>query len=175
MWTERYAKKLSTEYKAFGLTDLPVLLRENIQSLIITNSVARGSKEKQRERLESLRGLGCYWREYCSVRMDFGRQTGKTTWIAEEATDKDLVIVANLNFKERFLEMCQIDPCRVMTFRDIRDIQLSPSDVEPIALFERCFIDGQLFLERDVLISVTARLARNYPRESGLNNTFFLL
>lgn len=57
-----------------------------------------------------------YLREFCTVHVNIGRCTGKTSFIQFNATDNDFIIVPNLNIKDFYVSEGFL-PTKVSTFR----------------------------------------------------------
>lgn len=72
---------------------------------ILVHSLIELNKRRRNPDL-CINGLQYYLREYCTIKIDIGRQTGKSTYIGSNFKENDLIITYNLNmcrlFKERF-------------------------------------------------------------------------
>jgi len=55
-------------------------------------------------RIEEALGPSNYLRDFCTIRVNIGRCTGKTHFIQSNATDDDFIIVPNLNIKQFYVE-----------------------------------------------------------------------
>lgn len=144
-----------------------------IDNLLAIQNLRLGSPDKQQGCLDTVRDVPRYWREYASITVDPGRQTGKTTWVAEKATDDDIVIVTNSNMAEAFLERCMINPERVLTYRTIRSRANKSATVEPVAKFQRCYIVDAGFISSNDIEQIYKNLAQHYPVEEALSCRFF--
>ena len=116
-----------------------------------------------------------FWREYATIVVDSGRQTGMSTWIAQNATNEDLVIVMNNTMKEIFLQKSDIDESRVLSFRTIRHRATNCTDNQPVIKFKRCFIDEGGYLSSNDVEQIYKNLASFYPAEDAMECRFFRL
>lgn len=85
-----------------------------------------------------------YAYEYGTVRCDVGRQTGKTTWIFNNATEKDLIIVPNMRNYRHYLHYT--DHLNIVTI-DSLNSPIVNSDI----IYDNIYIDDfKVICDRDV-------------------------
>lgn len=59
--------------------------------------------------LYNIIGLKYYLKEYCTVKIDVGRQSGKSEYIAKNSTNNDLIITFNINMKKIFTDIKHVN------------------------------------------------------------------
>ena len=98
---------------------------------------------KHRAKLDPHQFLAPDWLEQaCSVSVDPGRQTGKSTWLMKNASrHDDIIIVTNITHRNALLAMVaeRFWPPRVFTVKEIKD------GVE-IGKYGRCFVDSASYV-----------------------------
>jgi hypothetical protein len=83
-----------------------------IDDLRILNQQFRKERPDPKEFLDSIR----YAIEYCTITIDIGRQTGKSTYIKNNASPDTAVVVMNQKMKDLFKD-CDLD---VFTAREVQ-------------------------------------------------------
>lgn len=144
-----------------------------IDNLIQAQNLRIGTREKRNFHLGNMRSIHSYWREFATISVDSGRQSGMSTWIAQTATNEDLVVVTNNTMKEVFLQKCDIDESRVLSFRTIRHRAVNSTDKEPVIKFKRCFIDEGGYIPSGDVEQIYKNLAQFYPFEEAMECRFF--
>ena len=94
--------------------------------------------------------------QYQTVKIDLGRQVGKTWYIARTATPKDLIISAKPStmrtMKERVyaFNVHQIDICNASYVKDV-----------PVHIYDRIYIDDASFVSKQHLQDIYDKFAGN--------------
>ncbi len=70
-----------------------------LDKVVDLNKLNRSSIQ---ENVKTSMGNEAYIREYCTIRFDIGRQSGKSEWIRRRATEDDLVIICKTAYKGYF-------------------------------------------------------------------------
>jgi hypothetical protein len=99
-------------------------------------------------------------RDYCTVRLDIGHSTGKTTAIIELAGPNDLIVVPNERVKYRYKESVTI--CESM--------RMVPSAKAPVGrAFDSIWVEETMLYSNGALVAMYESLGHSY------NQTFILL
>lgn len=83
--------------------------------------------------------VGMYAREFCTVSVNVGRQTGKTTWITKSASSSDLVVVLNRVCGDIIGRSCR---AKVVTLADIDRFLIG----KPPVRYSRIYVDDASFI-----------------------------
>lgn len=70
----------------------------------LINLLINNNKEIRREKNKEFYSAAHYAREYCTIHLNIGRQSGKTTYIIENATKNDLIVVCNRAMHDYILD-----------------------------------------------------------------------
>ena len=108
-----------------------------------------------------------YAREFGTVHVNCGRRAGKTQYIVDHATDKDLILVSNVSHKKLFKEAFT----QALTVHDLNHACGFPDPVniyveDPSYIFKGA-LQGNLRISN--MTDLYKKLAKNY------NQTFILL
>ena len=86
--------------KTYTISEMAAALSTTITQLLVLNAMTREQAICKRHLMTSSE----YIRDYCTIGLDPGRQTGKTRWIATNASARDIVIVSNVTHRDKLLE-----------------------------------------------------------------------
>ena len=101
--------------------------------------------KKNRKRFnKNLYSVGDYALEYCTIKCDIGRQTGKSEYIKRHADALSVVVVMNARVKQNFLIKN-----RKFSLRSPSDLLNNPHQKE----YETIYIDEPSFVFKNISIS----------------------
>lgn len=90
-------------------------------------------------------GLMSFLVKYCTVKIDIGRQSGKTEYIFKHAKENDLIILYNLQFKRSCLERYNNIKCDISTIRQINNNRENNRELK---LYDTIWVDEYSFIKR---------------------------
>ena len=109
-----------------------------------------------------------YIQEYCTIRLDIGRQVGKTEYIRRRCGPSDLIIVLKSIYKNKLFD-CHTDKKNIVSIRSFMD-NISHYRAKS---YENVWIDD--FVLVNELMDYNMRLLYNFIGRSEIEQTFILL
>jgi hypothetical protein len=155
--------RLKQELKWFHRTSRRTVMEYKMKELItLALEANRKHREKFKDALQEMPLDYRTLRDYCTVRLDIGHRTGKTTAVIELAGPNDLIVVPNERVKYKYQRCVSLATCEAMG-------RLSTSTVLVGRAFDRIWVEETMLYSNGALVAMYERLGHSY------NQTFILL
>jgi hypothetical protein len=92
-------KRINDEKELKERTEIFETFFNILDNIVKLNKINRKSKKWIKNEI----GLYSYFREYCTIKLDIGRQIGKTQWIKRRYKKEDIIVVSKEELKKKYI------------------------------------------------------------------------